>query len=96
MKTLFRPEVPTELDEAALWYEQRRSGLGDEFLQAVEATRKSVEQNPQLYPVIHRNIRRALLKRFPYGIYYVIRKDMIAVLAIHHQSRDPARWKRRR
>ena len=96
MKRSLTAEAEDELTEAALWYEDRREGLGIEFLEEAEQVFKKIEKNPRLYPVVHLDIRRANLRRFPYSIYFVIHQDIAGVLAVHHNSRDPRRWKWRR
>ncbi|MCP4658590.1 MAG: type II toxin-antitoxin system RelE/ParE family toxin [bacterium] len=99
MKRSLTPEAEDELTEAALWYENRRKGLGIEFLEEAERVFQRIEENPRLYQVVHLDIRRANLRRFPYSVYYVVHQvhqDIVGVLAVHHNSRDPRRWKWRR
>jgi len=90
-----RPEARDELLEAQAWYEQRAAGLGAAFARAVEAAVESLHRAPQQYPVVHRDIRRVLLRRFPYAIFYRATEDEIIVLAVFHLARDPARWQSR-
>jgi plasmid stabilization system protein ParE len=92
---LFRPEAAEELVDAHSWYEARIAGLGDEFLRAVEACLASIKRGPPLYPVIHKDIRRALLRKFPYGIFYIFNETEIVILACFHARRDPRKWKQR-
>jgi len=96
MNRSLTPEAEDELTEAALWYEDRREGLGLEFLEEAERTFQAIETNPQSYQEVHLDIRRATLRRFPYSVFYVIDRDTVGVLAVHHNSRDPRRWKWRR
>jgi len=96
MKRSLTSEAEDEITEAALWYEGRREGLGVEFLEEVERTFQRIEENPRLYQVVHLDIRRANLRRFPYSVYYVVHQDHVGVMAVHHNSRDPRRWKWRR
>jgi plasmid stabilization system protein ParE len=91
-----RPLARAEIQEAHDWYERQRAGLGAEFLAEARATLASVEATPRLYPIIRRDVRRALLRRFPYSILYVADPDATVVLACFHASRDPRRWHRRR
>ena len=90
-----RPEAETDLEEAALWYEKQCSGLGDEFLDEVQVTFKILSENPYLYTVVHNNARRALIHRFPFGLYYIIDQNSIIVVAAMHGSRHPKRWQKR-
>ena len=90
-----RPEAETDLAEACRWYEERRHDLGSESPISVEATLESIQRHPQSFPVVHSQIRRALLRRFPYGVFYVVEEHAVAVLAVFHASRDPNRWQNR-
>jgi plasmid stabilization system protein ParE len=92
---VFRSEAREELLEAQAWYEQRAAGLGLEFARAVEVAVDTLQRAPHRYPVVHREIRRVLLRRFPYAILYRATEDEIIVLAVFHLARDPARWKSR-
>lgn len=95
MQVVVRPAAAADIDDAVLWYEGQRPGLGREFLETVQNTLSSVASNPQLHPIIHRNARRALLRRFPYGIYYRVYPELIVVVACMHGRRDPRRWQSR-
>ncbi len=96
MEVIVRPAAAADIDEAFVWYEHQRPGLGEAFLTAVQATRESIAAQPAIYPIIHRDTRRALLRRFPYGIFYRVYGDAIVVVACMHAKRHPARWKSRR
>lgn len=91
-----RPKAEQEAREAAQWYEERSSGLGAAFLGIVDSVIAAISENPFRFPIVHRDIRRALLSRFPYGVFFRVRPDQIRVIAITHLSRDPERWQRRR
>lgn len=91
-----RPVARAEIDEAYQWYEERRPGLGEEFLAEARRILASVEEAPRLHPVIRKDVRRALLRRFPSSILYVAEPEATVVLACFHASRDPRRWHRRR
>jgi plasmid stabilization system protein ParE len=67
-RIVIRPAAAADIDEAFLWYERRRPGLGDEFLAALQAALEGIAAQPTLHAVIHRDTRRALLIRFPYGV----------------------------
>lgn len=90
-----RPEAEAELAEAFDWYEEQLPGLGSEFLISVDAAVHAVTRNPLQFAKIHKNIRRTLLHRFPYGIFYLVEKNRIAVLAFFHVKRNPKRWQKR-
>ncbi len=92
---LVRPEAEADLVEAFDWYEECSRGLGSEFLLAVDAVLECVIRNPEQYTVVHKEIRRALLRRFPYGVFFLTEPDRVIVLAVFHASRNPARWRER-
>ena len=90
-----RPEAEQDLAEAAAWYEEQRQGLGQEFLDEVLTMFASVAETPWMYPNVHRNTRRAVIHRFPFGIYFRIENTAIVVVAVMHGSRNPRLWKNR-
>ena len=95
LRALLRPEARVDLEEAAYWYEDQRQGLGDRFASEVLDLVRRIGGSPLLFPEVFPPVRRGLLQRFPYAVYFVIEETMIVVLAIVHQRRDPAAWKRR-
>jgi plasmid stabilization system protein ParE len=92
---VFHPDVQGEVDEAYRWYEQQRTGLGDDFLAAIEEVFDRLRVTPQAHQVIYRDVRRALPHRFPYGVYYRIHTDRVEVIAVQHSRRDPGGWQSR-
>ena len=92
---LIRPEAEADIEEAFHWYERQRDGLGSDFLLCVEDGLEKIRKNPEMYPVVHRNVRRLLIRRFPYGIFYVARSDVTIILSVFHGHRDPRIWKSR-
>ena len=82
------------LKQAFEWYEDKRVGLGDEFTAAVEETLKVVADNPFAFQIQHRDVRRALTRRFPFGVFFRVRTDRIVVVSVFHSSRNPAEWNR--
>ncbi|HEX8073314.1 MAG TPA: type II toxin-antitoxin system RelE/ParE family toxin [Pyrinomonadaceae bacterium] len=94
-RVIIRPEAAAEVEEAFRWHEERSEGLGLEFLRAADACVAAVQRNPAAYPVMHGPARRALLRKFPYAIFYLVEDDAIIVLACFHIRRSPADWLRR-
>jgi plasmid stabilization system protein ParE len=82
--------------EAQDWYENEVHGLGRRFRVAVEAVIERMSANPRQFPVIYKDVRRALLRRFPYALMFVIEADeTLMVIACFHGSRDPLHWQKR-
>lgn len=84
------------MGEAHHWYEAQSMGLGEEFLAAVDLQLKRLGQAPLLYAEIIPGVHRALLPRFPYSVFYAVRKDLVHILAVIHNARNPRGWPRRR
>jgi plasmid stabilization system protein ParE len=85
----------SDIQESAEWYEKQTDGLGFEFLRAVDARVHSIQRNPLLFTPIYKSIRRATLKRFPFGIFYLVQDEAIIIVACIHLSRNPKEWKGR-
>ena len=90
-----RPAAAADIEDAYKWYETRRPGLGGEFLQAVSSVLEAISQQPERFPVIYRDLRRALLRRFPYGIFFKLESGRLMVVACFHAKRDPQEWRSR-
>jgi plasmid stabilization system protein ParE len=85
-----------ETGKAQEWFELQSPGLGEEFIAAMELQLKRLEQAPLLYAEVVSGVRRALLPRFPYGLFYAVRDDLVHVLAVIHDARNPSRWPKNR
>lgn len=96
MRIRFLPEAESELLEAARWYREQAFGLDHEFMRCVDDALATVGRAPSLFPLVHRQLRRALVRRFPYAILFEILGDEILVYAVIHYRRNPQRWKNRR
>lgn len=92
---IVRPEAEEDLAEARQWYEERREGLGDEFLDQVDAAFERIQRMPLVPSPKYRNVRRVLLKRLPYAAFYLVDDEQITVIAVYHTSRDPRGWQSR-
>ena len=88
-----RSAAEADIQEAYEYYEECRHGLGLDFILCLEASLDKIIKTPNHYPVIHRNIHRILVKRFPFGIFFIVKENTIVVLAVMHGSRSPRRWK---
>ena len=101
MRLGFHPEAVAELRAAAVWYDERRAGLGDEFVDEVTRLGRRIVAAPASYaswPGLsgrHPAIRRALVDRFPYAIAFEVRERDIYILAVAHAKRRPLYWVRR-
>jgi plasmid stabilization system protein ParE len=92
---VFRPEVRDELDEAYSWYESQQLGLGDDFLAQINGTLDRICQMPESYPAVYRDVRRTVVQRFPYIVYYRIVSSRVIITAVFHGRRNPKAWQTR-
>ena len=84
-----------ELSEAIRWYDAQAPGLGARFLSEIRAGGAKILSFPEAWHLLGDGVRRFRLRRFPYGMIYVIEGDEIVILAIAHQHRDPDFWRDR-
>ena len=95
MQIRFLPEAEAELIEAAQWYREQAVGLDYEFLRCIDDALAKIGRVPRIFPVVHRQLRRALVKRFPYAIFFEVQGEIVLVYAVFHFSRNPKDWKMR-
>jgi plasmid stabilization system protein ParE len=95
MRHVFHPEALREYSEAASYYKKISPGLGKAFVREVETSVRKILSGPETWRVVEEDVRRYLLHRFPYGIYYTIEEEYILIIAVMHLSRKPGYWKSR-
>jgi len=95
MTFAFHPEAETEFNEAIEYYENNEPGLGYDFSMEVHAAIQNIVNYPTAWPILEDNIRRCLVKRFPFGVIYSLEQDEIFILAVMHLRRHPDYWKSR-
>ena len=91
----FTPEADTELAEARQWYAHQREDLDLELMKSVDEALSRIVANPQQYPIVYRTLRRAVVRRFPFAVFYEVSPQEIQVVAVFHSRRNPQRWKSR-
>ena len=88
LPVIIQPEAELDLAVAQIWYETKRLGLGAEFRAAVNHAVGLIASHPSIFPVVLGGVRRVLLVRFPYGLFYIPEKVKVVVLACIHAKRD--------
>jgi len=98
MRIVLHPEADREFTEAALYYEHQRPGLGADFIAAVDEAVAEIQRFPQRWRLIEDDVRRGLLRRFPYAFHYWERipGEEVEILSIGHSKRHPLYWKHRK
>ena len=95
LDVVFRRAARAEFDRAALWYEERRPGLGLQFTSEIDRAVNIAAEQPDRFPAKHRDIRCVQARRFPYSVFYRVEVTRIVVLAVFHARRDPEVWQAR-
>lgn len=95
MRVIHHPEATAELTEAGRFYERKVAGLGAEFLDAADDAVRMISSSPTRCRTMEGDIRRYLMPRFPYAVYYRVLPDHVRILAFKHHSRHPAYWRHR-
>ncbi len=86
---VFRSTAQTQVATAQAWYELQRKGLGAEFALNLEAAIERVARNPEHFPIVHGQVRRAFLKRFPYALFFLTEPNRMVVLSCLHTRQEP-------
>jgi len=92
---VFRRTARREFDEAAFWYEERHAGLGVQFIEEIGRAVALAAEDPERFPIMHRNIRCVRARRFPYSVFFYAESRRIVVLSVFHARRDPSMWRER-
>lgn len=90
LPVVMRVQARAEFDEAFDWYEQQGTGLGVEFMDQVQAVFDQISALPELRPAIYRDVRKALVDKFAYSVFYRVGTERVIVLAVFHNKRNPA------
>jgi len=86
---LVRPLAELDLLEAFEWYEAQQTGLGADFISAIDSVFARIASNPHLYPEVHHTVRRAVVRKFPYLVYFIVAGEAVSVLGCFHSKRRP-------
>jgi plasmid stabilization system protein ParE len=95
LPVVLRDEAQAEFDEAFDYYEGQRAGLGVDFAARVSQVFDRISANPLMHAVVFADVRKAVVTRFPYSVFYRAHADRVEVLAVFHSRRDPAIWQGR-
>ncbi len=92
LPVVYRRRVQHDLAGAFDWHELQRTQLGEEFLSAVQSTFRNIELYPEMFTSIHGEVRRAIVPRFHFAVFYVVESRRTVVLRVLHTARNPALW----
>ncbi len=92
MKIQFAPEASKDLDDAVAWYNAEKEDLGYRFAHVVDETILRAARYPYFNTEVDPGVHRALVKRFPYAVFYSVTDDVLMVYAVGHMHRMPFFW----
>lgn len=92
---IIRPAAADDMAEGLRWYNRQRAGLGLEFIECVEQTFDALTRTPEMHQKVYKDARRAVVRRFPYVVYYRVKPTATVILAVVHALQDPRRWQSR-
>jgi len=92
----FHPEAALEFEEAVRFYKERGRNLGKRFAREVKTTIRKIVATPDRWRVLEADVRRCLVRVFPYSVLYTIEADYVLIIAVAHGKRQPGYWRHRR
>jgi plasmid stabilization system protein ParE len=92
LPVVYRRQVGRDIAAGFGYYEGQTEGLGERFLAAVDSVFDAIERYPDMFAQVHGEVRRALVSRFPYSVFYRVESRRVVVLAVLHTARDPRLW----
>lgn len=95
-RLIIRAQAEADIADAALYYENQQAGLGEQFLAEIDALIQRIASGPRQFQCLRRvpDVRRALAKRFPYRVFFVLRPDkVVVVFRVLHTARHDREWK---
>ena len=95
LKVIYQPEAEAELLEAVPFYGSREEGVEDPFLAAINDHVREIASSPQHFPKVGRDIRRCVVRKYPFILFFKDHPDHVRILAFKHHSRHPAYWRHR-
>lgn len=95
MRITFHPEAEVEFNEAVLWYSKQSIGLDIEFVRCIDEAINKINRNPDSFSISYKQLRKTVVKKFPFIILYESLKDEIRIIAVFHTRRNPKNWQKR-
>ena len=78
--------------DAMFYYEHQAEGLGSDFIDRIGEAVSPIEKNPEAYPKISNDVRRCLVRQFPFALLYKVGSNELLILAVMHLKRKPSYW----
>lgn len=92
LPVVYRRKVGRDLAGGFGYYEGQSEGLGEKFLAAVDSAFNALERYPEMFSRVHGEVRRAVVSKFPYAVFFRVEPRRVVVLTVLHTARDPKLW----
>lgn len=92
LPVVYRRKVGRDLAGGFGYYEGQSAGLGERFLSTVDSAFDAIERYPEMFSRVHGEVRRTVLSKFPYAVFFRVEPKRVVVLAVLHTARDPKLW----
>jgi plasmid stabilization system protein ParE len=92
LPVVYRRKVGRDLASGFGYYEGQSEGLGEKFLAAVDSAFNALERYPEMFSRVHGEVRRAVVSKFPYAVFFRVEPKRVVVLTVLHTARDPKLW----
>ncbi|HCQ13983.1 type II toxin-antitoxin system RelE/ParE family toxin [Flavobacterium sp.] len=91
----FTKEAVFDIEEIVFWYEDQREGLSYDFELSLEAGINEIQRTPSAFQKRYKEVKIRFINRFPCGIHYIVKDEIITIIAVFHTSRSPSNWVKR-
>ncbi len=95
-KLIILPFAEIDIKDTVSYYKELNDGLDGDFINAIDSSFKEILKNPEAFPIAKYDIRKFVVGKFPFCIYYIDNVDTLYILAIFHDKRNPKDWTKRR
>ena len=92
---IITPFAESDIKQSIKYYNSKSERLGKIFIEEVDSIFERIKYNPELFPIAFDKTRKAIVKRFPYNVYFVITNSKIFITAVFNTWRQPKIWKNR-
>ena len=92
LPVVYRRTVGRDLAGGFGYYEGQSEGLGEKFLAAVDSAFDAIERYPEMFSRVYGEVRRTLVSKFPYTVFFRVESKRVVVLTVLHTARDPKLW----
>lgn len=95
-RLIILPDAEIDIKETVSYYKERTEGLEKEFVKLIDTSCHDIKNNPETFPIVKYDIRKYVVAKFEFCIYFIDRKDALYIIAVFHDKRDPKEWHKRR